>query len=77
MASFLVRPKRKMFLASFVGKGVEMVIYFGSVPSSLFLHVRELPEFVSLMSMDPSKWPRCLLWHGWLLRLSGTDGRNP
>ena len=29
-------------------------------------HVRELPEFAFLMSLDRSKWPRCLLWHGWL-----------
>ena len=25
------------------------------------LHVRELPEFTSLMAHDKSKWPRCLL----------------
>ena len=30
------------------------------------LHVRELREFLSLMSLDRSNWPRCLLWHGWL-----------
>ena len=29
-------------------------------------HVRDLPEFSFLMSLDRSKWPRCLLWHGWL-----------
>ena len=34
-------------------------------------HVRELPEFAYLMSLDRSKWPRCLLWHGWLPGLSG------
>ena len=28
--------------------------------------MRDLPEFSSLMSLDRSKWPRCLLWHGWL-----------
>ena len=28
-------------------------------------HVRDLPEFASLMSLDRSIWPRCLLWHGW------------
>ena len=31
----------------------------------LLLHVRELPEFASLMSLDRSNWPRCLLWRGW------------
>ena len=30
------------------------------------LYVRELPEFPSLMALDRSRWPRCLLWHGWL-----------
>ena len=38
------------------------------------LHVRELPEFASHMSLDRSAWPRCLLWHGWLLGLSGGGG---
>ena len=27
--------------------------------------------------MDCSKWPRCLLWHGWLPGLSGPGGRTP
>ena len=40
-------------------------------------HVRELPEFAYLMSLDRSKWPRCLLWHGWLLGLSGIGQRDP
>ena len=39
------------------------------------LHVRELPEFASLISMD-SRWPRCLLWHGWLSGLSCDDERS-
>ena len=33
-------------------------------------HVREVPEFATLMSLDRGKWPRCLLCHGWLLGLS-------
>ena len=37
-------------------------------------HVGELPEFASLVSLDRSKWPRCLLWHGWLPSLSD---KNP
>ena len=41
------------------------------------LHVRELLEFASLMSMDRSEWPRYLLWHGWLPGLSSTGGSNP
>ena len=40
-------------------------------------HVRELPEFAYLMSLDRSKWPRCLLWHGWFPRLNGIDNRDP
>ena len=35
-------------------------------------HVRELPEFAIA-----SKWPRCLLWHGWLPGLSGIGQRDP
>ena len=41
------------------------------------LHVRELPEFLLLMSPDRSGWPRCLLWHGWLLGLSLCAERDP
>ena len=32
-------------------------------------HVRQLPEFLPLVSLDRSNWPRCLMWHGWLPRL--------
>ena len=40
------------------------------------LHVRELPEFSCLMSLDRSTWPRCLLWHGWLPGLNSGGGRS-
>ena len=40
-------------------------------------HVRDLSEFSFLMSLDRSKWPRCLLWHGWLPGLNGTLGDKP
>ena len=40
-------------------------------------HVRDLPEFSFLMSLDRSKWPRCLLWHGWLPGLNGMPGGKP
>ena len=53
-----------------------MDICFGSVFPSL-QHVRDLPEFTFLMSLDRSKWPRCLLWHGWLLGLNGMLGDKP
>ena len=29
------------------------------------------------MRMDKAHWPRCLLWHGWLPRLSGVNGASP
>ena len=29
------------------------------------------------MKMDKTSWPRCLLWHGWLLLLSGINGGSP
>ena len=41
------------------------------------LHVRELSEFASLVSLNRSKWPRCLLWHGWLPGLSGAGEGDP
>ena len=75
--SFLARPRRKMFHVDFVGKGMEMVICFGNVLFSLLQHVRELPEFAVLMSLDRSNWPRCLLWHGWLPGLKGVGLRVP
>ena len=40
------------------------------------MYVRELPEFAYLMSLDRSKWPRCLLWHGWLPGLSCNGERD-
>ena len=39
--------------------------------------MRELPEFAVLMSLDRSKWPRCLLWHGWLSGLNGMMNDKP
>ena len=47
-----------------------------SFPSPL-QHVRDLPEFATLMSLDRSKWPRCLLWHGWLPGLNGINNKDP
>ena len=53
-----------------------MVISFGIV---LFfvVGIRDHPEFHGLMEMDKSCWPWCLLWHGWLLLLSGVNGCSP
>ena len=38
--------------------------FFGSVLFIPLQHVRDLPEFAFLVSLDRSNWPRCLLWHG-------------
>ena len=40
-------------------------------------HVRDLPEFSFLTSLNRSKWPRCLLWHGWLPGLNGMLNDKP
>ena len=29
------------------------------------------------MALDRSNWPRCLLWHGWLLGLTDVGERDP
>ena len=41
------------------------------------VEIREIPEFHDLMREDKAHWPRCLLWHGWLPMLSGTNGGSP
>ena len=33
--------------------------------------------FHDIVSLDKTGWPRCLLWHGWLPALSGTDDGDP
>ena len=50
---------------------------FPPSPHTPLQHVRELLEFAYLMSLDRSKWPRCLLWHVWLSGLSGIGQRDP
>ena len=54
-----------------------MVICSGSVPFPPLVEIRENPEFHDLMRMDKAHWPRCLLWHGWLLMLSCCNGVSP
>ena len=61
MDFFLARPRRKMFHVVFAGRGMVMDICFGNVLLPPLQHVRELPEFAGLMSLDRSNWPRCLL----------------
>ena len=40
------------------------------------VEIRENPEFHDLVRIDKGHWPGCLLWHGWLPLLSGTDGAS-
>ena len=47
------------------------------LPPPPLQHVRDLPEFSFLLSLDRSKWPRCLLWHGWLPGLNGLVSNKP
>ena len=74
--SFLVLPCRKMFHVVFVGKGMVMVICSGNVLFSPPA-CSGFPEFAYLVSLDRSKWPRWILWHGWLPGLSGIGHRDP
>ena len=41
------------------------------------VEIRENPEVHDLMRMDKGRWPRCLLWRGWLPMLSGINGASP
>ena len=40
-------------------------------------HVRDLPGFATLRSLNRSNWPHCLLWHGWLPGLNGIGDNDP
>ena len=50
---------------------------FWECSSPSLVHVREHPEFVPLMSLDRSTWPRCLAWHGWLPTLTCLRAQPP
>ena len=41
------------------------------------VEIRENPKFHDLKRMDKGHWPRCLLWYGWLPKLSGVNGASP
>ena len=41
------------------------------------MHAGELPELATLMALDRSNCPRCLLWHGWLPELSCAGESDP
>ena len=77
MDSLLALSEEKSFPAAFVGVLAVTGICFGSVLiSPLFISVRVL-NFTCLLSMDRRTWPRCLLWHGWLLALACSGGASP
>ena len=54
-----------------------MDTYFWDCPYPPLVAIRESPEFHGVVSLDKSFWPRCLLWHGWLPALSGSDFGSP
>ena len=70
--SFKVRPRRKKFRVGFAVVKMEMGICFGSVHFSHSACVGELPEFVSLVSLDRSNWPR-LSFIAWLVAWSSSS----
>ena len=50
---------------------------FGECTFPPLVEIRENPEFHDLMRIGKAHWPRCLLWHGWLLMPSGINGVSP
>ena len=75
--SFLARPRRKMFPVVFCGKRDGDGHLFWECTFLHLLHVRDLPEFATLMSLRPQQLARCLLWHGWLPGLNCVGERDP
>ena len=70
----LGKAKKEDVPCRFCGKrdGVGHLLWectFPSLPSPSLQHVRGLPEFASPVSLDRSRWPRCLLRHGGCLDL--------
>ena len=47
---------------------------FWDVLTPFLVQIRENPEFHDLIQRDKRNWPRCLMWHGWLLALDSTGG---
>ena len=50
---------------------------FWDCPLPPLVAIRENPEFHGIVNLDKSSWPRCLLWHGWLPALTGSDFGSP
>ena len=73
----LGKAKKERFPRGFCGKRDGDCHLFWEYSFPPLVHVRELLEFASIMSLDRSKWPHCLLWHGWLAGLGGAGDRDP
>ena len=73
----LGRAKKEDVPCQFCGKKDGDGHLFWDCTFPPLLHVRELPEFSYLLSLDRSKWPRGLLWNGCLPGLSCDGGRVP
>ena len=68
-----VMPEDKSFRAASPVVSMVMGTCFGSDITPLLVQISENPAFHDLLiQMDKSDWPRCLLWHGWLLAISGS-----
>ena len=75
--SLLEKVKKEDVPCLFCGKKDGDGHLFWESPFPRLQHVRDLPEFAYLMSLDRSNWPRCLLWHGWLPGLMAVIMRTP
>ena len=71
--------KRKVRMSSVVSAvaRMRMGVLFWDCTFPPLLHVRQVPAIMSLITQDRSKWPRCLLWHGWLPGLSAAGECAP
>ena len=73
MVSFWVVFVIRFFLVVFCGAPDGDGHLFWECTFPPLVQIRESPEFRDLMRMDKAHWPRCLLWHGWLPMLSGSN----
>ena len=77
MVFFLVGFVARLFHVGFCGAPDGDGHLFWECTFPPLVEIRENPEFHDLMREDKSQWPRCLLWHGWLPKLSGVNGASP
>ena len=77
MASCQIGSGASLFHVGFVVLRIVMVIFFWECTFPPLVEIRENPEFHDLMGTDKAHWSRCLLWHDWLLMLSGVSGASP